>query len=458
MADWAALQIGGLLYLIMPVVTWLAMSGRQTRAGMAWCLGGLLMGLGMMAFGWRGAVPDWLALHIGMPLILLACAVRLYALSGDLGLVLPWRWVGLWLLAVVCVSVLGDVWEIRLLQALSNRFNIGAMFGLLSWAAWRLGRKSQSHNMLAIALLYALLTCVMLVNVVLVVLDQGARPDLVVSPSTGWLGGLVAVMGHLAYLGYVFEQSLSRRQAFDREVAADQEVAALNQRLASLSVRAQAGERAALVAHEVNQPLAAIQIHVQLAQRMLRKPSWDREVLQELLNKVMLQIERLEGWLDRLRSQHWAEQSVCAATDPRQVMHEALDLLRLDPRFGGVVFEVLKEESAPVRLSAGELSQLWFNLLRNAAEAAALGPEGRVVLSLERRGDSLVMEVRDNGPGFPPDMLAQVGRPFVSTKPQGMGVGLAICLKLVQQAGGQLVASNLTPAGARVEAVLPIHS
>ena len=50
MADWVAFQIGGLLYLIMPVVTWLAMSGRQTRAGMAWCLGGLLMGLGMMAF------------------------------------------------------------------------------------------------------------------------------------------------------------------------------------------------------------------------------------------------------------------------------------------------------------------------------------------------------------------------------------------------------------------------
>jgi signal transduction histidine kinase len=458
MADWVAFQIGGLLYLVMPVVTWLAMSGRQTRAGLAWCLGGLLMGLGMMAFGLRGAAPDWLAIHIGVPLILLACTVRLYALWGDLGLVLPWRWMVVWILAVVCVSVLGDVWEVRLLQALSNRLNIGVMFGLVSWAAWRLGQKSQSRNMLAIAWLYGLLTCIMLVNVLLVVMDHGARPDLAVSSSTGWLGGLVAVMGHLAYLGYVFEQSLLRRQSYDREVAADQEVAALNQQLASLSVPAQAGERAALVAHEVNQPLAAIQIQVQLAQRLVRKPSWDRALLQELLNKVLLQTERLEGWLEQLRSQHWVAPSLSTTTDPQQVMHEAIGLLRLDPRFGGVVFKVQQEETAAVRLSAGELSQLWFNLLRNAAEAAALVPDGQVTLSLERRGEQLVMAVQDNGPGFPPEMLSQIGRPFVSSKPQGMGVGLAICLKLVQQAGGQLLASNLSTRGARIEVVLPIHN
>ena len=109
---------------------------------------------------------------------------------------------------------------------------------------------------------------------------------------------------------------------------------------------------------------------------------------------------------------------------------------------------------ARVPLDADSLKQVFLNLLLNALEASPEG--GRVTASLERRGERVWVRVRDQGTGLPPEVLARLGEPFLTTKAQGTGLGLFLSRRLVRSAGGELSASTHAEGGAEVVVALPV--
>ena len=107
----------------------------------------------------------------------------------------------------------------------------------------------------------------------------------------------------------------------------------------------------------------------------------------------------------------------------------------------------------------GQLQEVLLNLVRNAIEAMDAVKDGSRVLQVrtERHGrDEIVVAVEDSGPGIDPKKLDGIFDAFVSTKPQGMGLGLAICRMIIERHGGQLSASSDGKNGALFEFVLPI--
>ena len=106
------------------------------------------------------------------------------------------------------------------------------------------------------------------------------------------------------------------------------------------------------------------------------------------------------------------------------------------------------------------MQEVLLNLISNAIEAMNASKYGNRVLRLtteRREGDGIAITVMDTGPGIDPQTLDNMFDAFVTTKPQGMGLGLAICRMIVERHGGQLLASSGQEGGAQFDIVLPVN-
>ena len=219
------------------------------------------------------------------------------------------------------------------------------------------------------------------------------------------------------------------------------------QRLASL------GFMLAGVCHEVSNPLTAIHSMVQILQSPRgATPETIEKGLGSIAANIarVLAITRKLGGFSRVTDDPPRPQQVDAA------VREALALLR-DSKWGDGVQVAYHGLPGAVTLARpGELQQVLFNAMLNAAQA--MSGRGSIDVRAERAADNRIrVRVRDEGPGFPEDHLARVFEPFFTTKPpgEGTGLGLAISYEIVQELGGSMSASNDPGGGACLELVLP---
>jgi two-component system NtrC family sensor kinase len=121
----------------------------------------------------------------------------------------------------------------------------------------------------------------------------------------------------------------------------------------------------------------------------------------------------------------------------------------------GIHYEVdVPADLPPVRANQSRLEQLFFNLLANARDAMRHG--GRIDIVARRLEAKIEIEIRDTGDGIPPENLAVIQQPFFSTKPQGKGLGLAICRSIVWSMQGRLAIESETGRGTSVRLLLPV--
>jgi two-component system NtrC family sensor kinase len=208
------------------------------------------------------------------------------------------------------------------------------------------------------------------------------------------------------------------------------------------------GHLAAGVAHEINNPLAVLQLG--LVEVRDQAEGDKREQLDELVDHV----ERIARIVANLHT--FAEPR---APDLQRV--ELVDLIRSARRIAGLqldgirVFTSFEPEDLAVLVDRRQLEQVVVNLLTNAARAMA--GHGRLEISAERVGERVLVRLADTGPGIPVEMLEHVFTPFVTTGKQvGMGLGLSITWGLIQENGGSIRASNRPEGGACFELELPL--
>jgi two-component system, cell cycle sensor histidine kinase and response regulator CckA len=240
------------------------------------------------------------------------------------------------------------------------------------------------------------------------------------------------------YLGVAVD--LSERRSWERR-------AAHTDKLASI------GQLAAGVAHEINTPLA----NIQLVTESLRRRTADAATLARL-DTMTEQIEAaariVRGLLDFARR----EESNPAVLDLAEVVRGAIDFLRGKQSADVAVEEEYPAEAVEILGERGALTQVITNLLNNAYDAIT-GP-GAIRVTVRRRGGSAEVEVVDSGPGIPTEHLPRIFEPFFTTKPegQGTGLGLAICHGIVQSHRGAITVRNVPGGGAGFRVTLPLRS
>ncbi|UHC14963.1 ATP-binding protein [Methylobacterium currus] len=217
------------------------------------------------------------------------------------------------------------------------------------------------------------------------------------------------------------------------------------------------GAVSASIAHEVNTPLAAIAANAQAALRWLKRPEPDLAEVTAALTDVVSEARRARDVVARTRSLFGTASLALAPVDLVQAAREATLLAERELRANGAALLLSADPGLkPVTGDLVQLEQVLVNLLVNAAQAVA-GSAGRRDVGITVRGEpgAVRVTVSDTGPGVPPEQRARIFEPFHSTKPGGMGMGLAICRSCIDAHGGDLWLDEAPGGGAAFHVRLP---
>jgi C4-dicarboxylate-specific signal transduction histidine kinase len=214
------------------------------------------------------------------------------------------------------------------------------------------------------------------------------------------------------------------------------------------------GMMSASVAHEMNTPLAVLHGSIE---KMLETTA-DAQA-RKRLERMQRVTERLRSISASLLGFARVRRGASTPLELRPLIEEAWQLVAIDDKAADVAFENQVPAGATVHGSAGQLVQVFVNLLRNALNAVGNG--GRITArchatTLDRRA-AVAISIEDNGPGIPPEILPGIFDAFVTTRldAHGTGLGLTIAEGIVNQHGGSISACNRPGGGARLEVTLP---
>jgi C4-dicarboxylate-specific signal transduction histidine kinase len=253
----------------------------------------------------------------------------------------------------------------------------------------------------------------------------------------------------MATLGSQIGQFIERKRAEEAFRTAQMELAHVT-RVATL------GEMTASIAHEINQPLGAL---VNNAGACL---GWlDSENLEEARNSVALVMDdarRASEIITRIRALVKKAPPQKDWLDINQIIREVIALAQSELQRNRITLETqLSDNVPPILADRIQLQQVMLNLMMNAIEAMTQVTTPRELLISSEADDSkgVVVVVRDSGPGLDSKSLERLFEPFYTTKPQGMGMGLAICRSIIQAHGGRLWATANSDCGACFHFALP---
>jgi two-component system, LuxR family, sensor kinase FixL len=233
----------------------------------------------------------------------------------------------------------------------------------------------------------------------------------------------------------------------------------LQDRLWHVSRLATVGEMASGIAHEVNQPLAAIANYAQACDRLLGRPDADLQEVHGALKEIAAQAVRAGDIIRRLRSltrQHGRREP----TKMNALITELSDLVRADAQAHDVQYRLeLSDDLPPLEVHRTQIQHVILNLVHNAIESLAETPDRprEIVVRTSRTHDGEVeVSVCDSGPGVAASVAARLFDPFCTSKATGTGLGLAISRTLVDGHGGTLEYRPNVPVGACFTLRLPV--
>lgn len=214
----------------------------------------------------------------------------------------------------------------------------------------------------------------------------------------------------------------------------------INQAMVQTEKLATAGSLATSVAHEVNNPLAAIS---SLVQSLLARASEESD--RETLRLIISQITRISDVLRDLMDFARPKAPEPRPTDLNMVLKKSIELASYDKRFKKLTIRTEFSPLPVLQLDPDRMQQVFLNLLLNARDAIGDEAEdGEIIVSTNAPDSEVLTKIADNGSGIAPDLLPRIFDPFVTTKAkgQGTGLGLAVCHSIVAAQGGRIAAAN----------------
>ena len=250
----------------------------------------------------------------------------------------------------------------------------------------------------------------------------------------------------------IFRDITLRQRVEDME----QQIARLRFELAQAERFALVGRMTAAIMHDVGQPITAINANASVAAQLLASASPDTRELQQINAEIVVCAERATGTFEKLRDSLGCRKVNTELVDINQLVEEVALMARKDLMMRDILLQTNFSARLPC-INGGrvELQQVVLNLLLNAADAVDAMEKPAIVVTTSQVESNVAIDVSDNGTGIAARVMPRLFEPFFSTKPQGMGMGLAISSDVVYRHGGTIQAFNNAGSGAVFRVLLP---
>jgi two-component system, LuxR family, sensor kinase FixL len=257
--------------------------------------------------------------------------------------------------------------------------------------------------------------------------------------------GEVNLPGTQLFTGFV--RDLTERQ--DRE----RRVTELQAELVHLSRLTDLGQMVSALAHEVNQPLTAMVNYVGAVRRLVA--AGNQQGVQQAIERIAEQGNRARQIIQRLRDQVAKREATRRVENLSKTIEEASGLALLGVGRGLKLEIRVDQDATEAIIDKVQIQQVLLNLMRNAAEAMDGTPRRELSISTVRAGGMVEISVSDTGHGLAASVRERLFEPFVTTKPEGMGVGLSVCRTIIEAHGGQLRAEDGAGGGTIFRLTVP---
>ena len=230
------------------------------------------------------------------------------------------------------------------------------------------------------------------------------------------------------------------------------------------------GRAASTIFHEINQPLSIINLSTFMIRKNLDSLSNIIPIndLHDIFNNIDIiekQIDRSNQIIKNLRLFHSADRRMISleTINVDHLLGEAIRAVRQELDTNCISLVVNINHSLDLSLQGNEtlFNQVLVNILRNSIQALSFCENNYskvITINSDERNDKVLITIEDTGPGIPENLIPQVTEPFYSTKNEGSGLGLALCLDILNSYNGSLFIRNLKPHGLSVTAEFPLYS
>ncbi len=451
----------GILYLILPLTVWALLFNQPSRALTLWCSGGLLFGVALALVGLRSLLPAWLTYTAANGLMWSAALTQALALRRALEQDLALKRVAL----LILIGLLGFEYCRVVLHNPVLRFSwstliFTALFSYISYLSWCIAVVNQLKSAKWLSVVYAITAITMVARTTMVLLGF-TEPDVVASGVdsvlTVFSGLLISILGNFAFVGMFLERSTQERMKAIAERARQEESARLGDQISQLERQRTLGTMSSSFAHELSQPLTAILMDAQAIRISVASGESNSKEVLESIEEIENSTQRTVQLVERIRNFIRPAQTDYELVDFKTLLEDVAQLLAYEIRKQKIKFE-FDVDAVPcwVHGDRVQLSQIVLNVYRNAMQAMEPNAIKKIFVSLEHSDERSVLRVRDTGPGVSAEMKQVVGEPFVTSKEDGLGVGLFISKTIAKMHNGSLTISNAVDGGAIVELNLPM--
>jgi two-component system NtrC family sensor kinase len=269
------------------------------------------------------------------------------------------------------------------------------------------------------------------------------------------LGGVVLIIIGAIFTTRAMMQELLR---MERKKAVSDEISMQSSKMAAL------GKMAAGIAHEINNPLAVIGEKAGWMKDLLKSEdiskSEDFQEFSDAVNRIEYHIVRAKTVTHRLLGFARRMEPVTEKVNINKVLDESIDFLENESRYRSIDIQVDYDPELPLTVSdSAQLQQVFLNILNNAIDA--IGKDGEIVIRTKhiKKNHAIAVEISDNGPGIPKEMLTKIFDPFFTTKElgKGTGLGLSISYSIVEKLGGRMIVASEEGQGTTFTIYFPIR-
>lgn len=436
------------IFLVLPLVVWVTLDKHHNQAVRFWCSGSLLASLGLLLMALRAHVPVWLTYHVANASLIFVFVLWAQGMRVLNRRRMPWHVLGvLFLVGLLFYSSL-YAWAPAYVRGVGVRTLLAAMAAWVAWESWLAARQLKTPNAYPIAAAMAVLSVVMLVQVLI----TGAKVAVPSPFSNTWNASilsavvlLTAMVTHFSFVGMTIDLALRKELKQRSEAMSLQHAGLLDSQIMDIERQRRMMLVSGAMAHELNQPLTVALTNAQLMQRLVASGKMVSDTLAELLQKMTLGVERAADILQRIREiqPHTGNMIKPTTCDLANLANQALEHLKYDVHSQSINVRIVNPE-APLWCQVDSLStsQVLVNLMRNAIQAMDGQAEKTLLINCQGTAERVWIEIADTGPGLPSHIEAQWGRAFLTTREEGLGLGLSISRTLVQQMGGVLELRN----------------